>query len=95
MHKQGVMKNVFSLKLSQIRDNELHSIFLPSLNSYIYVYLSGKTTDMQCALVQARLPVDKTCNIRIMINVPYLVSDQVLKKSLFFSFSTYSIFHAM
>ena len=35
------------------------------------------------------------CNIRIMINVPYLVSDQVLKKSLFFSFNTCSIFHAM
>ena len=54
------MKNVFFLKLSQIRDNELHSIFLPSLDSYIYVYLSDKTTDMQCALVQARLRPDET-----------------------------------
>ena len=54
------MKNVFFLKLSQIRDDEIHSVFLPSLNSYIYVYLSDKTTDMQCALVQARLRPDKT-----------------------------------
>lgn len=67
-----------------MRDNELHSVFLPSLNSYIYVYLSDKTTDMQCALVQARLCPDET--------YMYLVSNQVLKKSLF---NTCSIFHAM
>ena len=56
---------------------------------YMYIYQIKPQT---CNVLLSRLDSVQTehvCNIRIMINVSYLVSDQVLKKSYFFSFNTF------